>query len=735
MLPHAEEERRGLEMLPPPNKWDVFFDMEGYPFLAEEGLEYLYGNVVNEKSEYICFWAENKTKEVFAFEKWIHWVYARWKQNPKMHIYHYGHYETSTIKRLMGRYGVGEFEIDNLLINHVFVDLYRIVIQGLRVGTFSYSLKEIEKLYYKERDTQVQSGSDSAVQFFYFLNSGKTKEDSPFLKKIEDYNKDDCFSTKELCKFLWNLQKTNGIKYISPSDKTPGERTQRKGIPGECEKKAQELLSYVPIEKRGLALSETDSRFYMAELLAYLMEFHIREDKPGWWSYFEHFKKDDEEKFEDRHTIASCQFIKNTGMKCQIKFEREQEIGFEVGDEVLVLENEDTRESYKILELDLINGRLVLDLSKCNAIPKKQSFTLTSKINDFYKINILKSLLETANRFSFNTNNFSLKKCIHDLLLRCSPDLPGYKGSLILNDTNLIKEASNHALNLNHSVLCIQGPPGSGKTYTAAHIILNLIQRGKRIGVTSNSHKAVLNLLKMIFEQNKKNIKMQCQKVHKTGGKEDEKTFIGNYPLELVEKEKVSQNANVVGGTVYFFSRENQKDAYDYLFVDEASQVSLANVVAAARSAKNIIFLGDQNQLEQPIQGTHPGESGKSALAYYTDGQITISKNKGIFLPVSYRMHPKICKFISENFYDGGLFPDKKNENQKIILPSSLKEKLSDSGVCFIPVDHSGNREASLEEAEIISDLYKSLLQAQWIDKEGNKSAITKKGYFNCCPL
>ena len=208
VLPHAEEERRGLEMLPSPNDWDVFFDMEGYPFLAEEGLEYLYGNVINKEPEYICFWAEDKTKEAIAFENWIHWVYDRWKKNPKMHIYHYGHYETSTIKRLMGRYGIGEFEIDNLLINHVFVDLHRIVIQGLRVGTFSYSLKEIEKLYYKERDTQIQSGSDSAVQFFYFLNSGKTKEDSPFLKKIEDYNRDDCFSTKELCKFLWNLQKT-----------------------------------------------------------------------------------------------------------------------------------------------------------------------------------------------------------------------------------------------------------------------------------------------------------------------------------------------------------------------------------------------------------------------------------------------------------------------------------------------------------------------------------------------
>ena len=731
VLPHGEEKAKGLEMLPPSNDLDVFFDMEGYPFLAEGGLEYLYGNVVNEKQEYICFWAENKTKEVIAFESWIDWVYDRWKKNPKMHIYHYGHYETSTIKRLMGRYGVGEFKIDNLLRNHVFVDLHRIVIQGLRVGAFSYSLKEIEKLYYKERDTQVQSGSDSAVQFFYFLNSGETKEDSPFLRKIEDYNRDDCFSTKELCKFLWSLQKKNNIKYIPAPDESPGEQT-RKGLPGECERKAKELLSCVPIKKRGLALSETQPKFYITELLAYLLEFHIREDKPGWWSYFEQLKKNDEEMFEDRHIIVSCRFVKNIGMKVQIRFEKEQEIGFDVGDQVRVLENEDPRESYKILELNLIEGTLWLELSKNNDIPTKNKFTLSEEKNDFYKNNIFRSLLETAQGFSFKSNNFGLKKCIHDLLLRHSPDLPGYKGPLILNKKNLIEEASNHALNLNHSVLCLQGPPGSGKTYTAAHIILNLVQKGKRVGVTSNSHKAVLNLLKMICEQNKKNIKMQCQKVHKKGGKEEEQTFIGNCPIELVEK--VSEQADIVGGTAYFFSKEEQKEAYDYLFVDEASQVSLANVVAAARSAKNILLLGDQNQLEQPIQGTHPGESGKSALTYYTDGQTTISKDRGIFLPISYRMHPKICKFISETFYNGKLSADKENENQKIILPASLKESLPESGVCFIPVDHSGNREASCEEVKIISEIYKRLLQAKWIDKEGNVSAITTKDILIVAP-
>ena len=733
VLPHKGE-RQGLEMLPPPNELDVFFDMEGYPFLAEEGLEYLYGNVINEGSKYTCFWAEDKTKEAIAFERWIHWVYKRWKQNQKMHIYHYGHYETSTIKRLMGRYGIGEFEIDNLLRNHVFVDLHRVVVQGLRVGSFSYSLKEIEKLYYKERDTHVQSGSDSTVQFFHFLNSKETLENSPFLKKIEDYNKDDCFSTQALCQFLWNLQQTNKIQYIPPSDESSGEQKERKGIPGKCEKKAKDLLSNIPMKKRGLPLSQTDPKFYISELLANLLEFHIREEKPGWWNYFSHFDMDNEELFEDKNTIASCEFIQNTGIKCQIQFEPAQEIGLDIGDQVLVLENKNTRKSYKILELNLIKGTLSLDLPKYQNIPTNKNFTLTSEVNNFYKDNIFESLLNTANDLHFEFSNFGLNKCIHNLLLRCFPDLKGSKGPLILKEENLIEEASNHTLNLNNSILCIQGPPGSGKTYTAAHIILNLIQKGKRIGVTSNSHRAISHLLKMVCAQNKRNVKFRCQKIHKTGDKEGEKAFIGNHPIELVKNSDISPQTNLVGGTVFFFSRENQKNAYDYLFVDEASQVSLTNVIAAARSTKNIILLGDQNQLEQPIQGSHPGESGKSALTYYTDGQTTISEDKGIFLPISYRMNPKVCKFISENFYDEKLLPDQKNENQKIILPPDLQNNMPDSGVYFIPVDHSGNREASEEEVEVIFNLYKQLLPAQWIDKENNLNPITEKDILIVAP-
>ena len=763
VLSHTGE-RLGLEILPPPNKADVFFDMEGYPFLAEEGLEYLYGNAVTEEPKYIRFWAENKDKEATAFKNWIEWAYSRWKKNPNMHIYHYGHYETSTIKRLMGRYGIGEPEVDNLLRNHVFVDLYRVTVQGLRIGIFSYSLKEVERLYYQRRDTQIQSGGESAVQFFHFLNSEETPEQSPFLKNIELYNRDDCFSTRDLCQFLWSLQKTHNIKYIPHTEALPEKQKKRANVREECKKKAHQLLSSIPTEKRGQPFSKADPGFYISELLAYLLEFHIREDKPGWWDYFSRFDMDDEEMFEDRHAIASCRLIKNDRMTYQIKFEKDQEIGFGIDDEVLVLENDDPWESYKIVELDLIKGILCLKPLKSNYIPTQNKFTLAKATNDFYKNHLLKSLLKTANDLSLHSGKFGLKKCIHDLLLRHPPDLPGHKGPLILQKKNLIAEASAHALNLNHSVLCIQGPPGSGKTYTAAHIILSLIQKEKRVGVTSNSHKAILNVLKMIFEQNANNIKINCEKVHKRGEKESEKSFMGDYPVEFVESKNVSGAANVVGGTTFFFSREDQENGYDYLFVDEASQVNLANIAASARSAENIILLGDQNQLEQPIQGSHPGESGKSALTYYTEGQTTVPEDRGIFLPISYRMHPKVCQFISDNFYDGKLSPDIKNETQKIIFPSSLyrsglsfefgpaakagiqpslsfsnrnvgiKKELPDSGICFIPIEHSGNRNASQEEAEIISELYKKLLKAEWIDKEGNKSPITAKDILIVAP-
>ena len=722
-----QEEGLGLESLPPPHPADIFFDMEGYPLFGEDGLEYLYGNVIHEQPEYLCFWAEKKSKEATAFKHWIDWAYERWEKNPDLHIYHYGHYESSTLKRLMSRYGIGEAQVDDFLRGHVFVDLHRVVKQGLRLGLSSYSLKEIEKLYYDKRETEVQSGGDSAVQFFHFLNSGSSKKSSPFLKKIEDYNRDDCFSTKELCQFLWALQKKHGISY-TPQKQELAFDEKKRSIRRDCQEKAQQILSLVPLEKRSLSLKEADPKLYLAELLASLLEFHIREEKPGWWTYFEHFKKEEAERLEDRDIISSCRLVRLLSNKCEIQFEKEQELDFKAGDKVIVLENNKLSETYQILRLDLIKKRLWLNLPKHHNIPKEGVFNLAPAQEIFYKTNIFKSLLETARSFSFDKPRFGLKKCIHDLLLKTPPDLPNHKGDLVSSKENLIEEVSHHVLNLKGSILCVQGPPGSGKTYTAAHIILNLIQKGKRVGVTSNSHKAILNLLIMLCKESKTSF--LCQKIFKTGAKEEEQKTIGPLPIKLVEK--ADSSAQVVGATTYFFTKE--KDNYDYLFIDEASQLSLANTVAAGRAARNIILLGDQNQLDQPIQAAHPGESGQSALSYYTDGQNIIPRGRGIFLPVSYRLNPKICRFVSDNFYDGNLSPKPENQNQKILLPPDLKGKLPDSGICFIPVNHSGNREASEEEVLALSSLYKALLQAKWMDKTKKIFPVTSKDILITAP-
>ena len=758
VLSHSGE-RQGLEMLPPADPFDVFFDMEGYPLLGSEGLEYLYGNAVNEEPNYICFWATKEEEEVCAFKKWLKWVYDRWQKNPHLHIYHYGHYEPSTIKKLMGKYGEGEEEIDTFLRNKVFVDLHRVVTQGLRVGTFSYSLKEVEQLYYGKRDTCIKSGGQAAFYFFNFLNTSNKTEGTSFLEKIKSYNRDDCFSTKELCAFLWNLQKKAGINYISPFTKDQDKPYRRSNIKESCQEKAQVLLNLVPVQKRTWPLSQMkeEEHLYTAGLLAHLLEFHIREDKPGWWDYFARLDMKEEEMLEDKNTITLCRWVASQHNIHKVQFEKEQEIGFKEGDNLIVLENKDNiRETYTVWRLYLIEGFIYLKPNGNYHLPKENSFTLVPEKNDFYKKNLFRSLLKTAHDFSPKAPYFGLKKCVHDLLLRKTPDLKP-NGFVYLKKNNILEKASYRVLNLNNSLLCIQGPPGSGKTYTAAHVILYLIKKGKRVGVTANSHKAILNVLKMVFEQKDSKLVFQCQKVKDSRRDTDEKSFLNPWQIELVRSNEINKSTQLVGGTTFFFSREEEEASYDYLFVDEASQVSLANIVAASRATKNIILLGDQNQLDQPIQACHPGESSHSALTYYTEGKSIISDDKGIFLPLSYRMHSSICRFISDYFYKGELKNHPTTDHQKILLHPSGKDDrkttlvashpakvgiqtpsrtsgLPEAGLCFIPVEHSGNVHASIEEAKVISHLYKELLNSKWINREGQISPMTKRDILIVAP-
>jgi predicted RecB family nuclease len=141
--PDPDNPRRGLALLPPPSDQDVFFDIEGFP-LVEDGLEYLLGAVCFDDGEFHDWWAHDQKQERRSFQQFIDWLHARWQADPSMHVYHYAPYETTALRRLMGKHATREREVDDLLRNQVFVDLYTVERQGLIVGTPGYSLKDIE---------------------------------------------------------------------------------------------------------------------------------------------------------------------------------------------------------------------------------------------------------------------------------------------------------------------------------------------------------------------------------------------------------------------------------------------------------------------------------------------------------------------------------------------------------------------------------------------------------------
>ena len=298
---------------------------------------------------------------------------------------------------------------------------------------------------------------------------------------------------------------------------------------------------------------------------------------------------------------------------------------------------------------------------------------------------------------------------------------------MIRDDAKLVDEATEIALGLNKSCLCLQGPPGAGKTYTAANIITQLLKAGHRVGIISNSHAPINHLL---LETTKK---AAAQKVKVVGWKirgEKETDFLEASGLQAASSGKEFFNSgeeyNLVGGTAWAFSLEEAIDAFDYLVVDEAGQFSLASLIATARCAKNLILLGDQMQLEQPTKGTHPGESGLSCLQYFMQEHATIPPGLGIFLAQTYRLHPDVCSFISGAVYEGRLGSNAVTQNRRIELHAKKSKLVTRStGLQFVPVAHEGNSTSSDEEVEMVAQLVKELGHHTYIDEKGKSHKIT----------
>lgn len=729
-------ERSGLALLPPASAGDVYFDIEGYP-LIDGGLEYLLGAVTVENGQprFHDWWAHDSAEEKRSFEQFIDWVMARWKQAPSMHVYHYAAYEVSAMRRLMGRHGTREDEVDALLRAEVFVDLYQIVRQSILLGASNYSLKTVETLYQERREGEVKSAGASMVYYAHWIESDEARDwhKSPILKDIRDYNEVDCVSTWQAAEWLRKIQASQRVAYCPPVSKQSESGTDPASVSKGSEAAqrrralADRLLREIP-ERSSVRAQDAD-KWKVQELLSHLLEFHRREDKPVWWAMFDRAAMTEEQLIEDLNCLGGLQRTKDRpetikrSLGFWYAFDPAQDTKLREGSTVYAAHDLSVKLTIETFDED---GRVLLKISNA-ALSKLPDGKLPERLSlipdEFVSAAAIEEAIEQlANDWNSGQH---IPAAFRQFLLRQPPQVKNLErgASLTRPDEDTVDACVRIVRDMVDSTLCIQGPPGTGKTYTASKMISALVKDGKKIGVTSNSHNAILNVLSACAQV----MPTQFSAI-KAGGDSDDPIFEKHPGIVHVAGNAEAANAfktGVIGGTAWLFARPEMANRLDYLFVDEAGQVSIANLAGMCHAARNIVLIGDQMQLGQPIQGSHPGESGQSLLQYLLQDHAVVPPDLGVFLGVTRRMHPEICSFISGSVYEDRLNAHPQTRNRVLVIPPQLATTpLVPSGIVFCDVLHAGNIQGSDEEAQLIAEITEHLLKCEHTDSSGRSLGL-----------
>jgi predicted RecB family nuclease len=712
-------EGRGFARLPKPDPADLFLDFEGDP-LYPDGIEYLMGLYFVDSGTPVFkpFWGHDHDAERKAFEQLMGFLEDRLHRNPNAHIYHYNHYEETAIKRLASTYGTRENAVDDMLRGSKLVDLYKVVREGIRVSEPRYSLKNLEVFYMEHRGGEVKTAGESIVFYEKWRETG----DSALLQQIADYNEADCRSTALLRDWLLTLRPPD-IPWAASDESSDESRAKvRQDAELRYSTYAQSLLK-----------NSDGKKLRVCSLTAQLLEFHRREAKPQWWAMFDRKGRSEDELIDDAECLGGMRMdrdIKPFPEKRSVVFTYRfppQDYKFQVGDNCLLSDTLEPAGTIFSLNADdkivqikrsMKRERLPICLSIIPAGP------IDSKV-------LRDAMCRYADNMIAGTGRY---KAVQSLLNRDMPEIGEHAAGvpIIRNSNNLLKETIQAVGNMLGSYLFVQGPPGSGKTYTSSHVIVELMRAGKKVGVAANSHKAINNLLTKI-EKRAEEIGFKFRGIKKSTEAEDT-LFKGRFIWDATDNKEVDSNANLIAGTAWLFARQELDQELDYLFIDEAGQVSLANLVAMGLSAKNIVLVGDQMQLAQPIQGVHPGESGLSVLDYLLQDAATIAPEKGIFLPTTWRMHEDVCRFISDVVYDGRLHPEQKNQSRRLILIAGAHPALASTGIRFIPVEHAGCSQKSEEEGRVIRDLFESLMCQSYSDREGREHPFRMENILVVAP-
>jgi AAA domain/Helicase len=505
-----------------------------------------------------------------------------------------------------------------------------------------------------------------------------------------------------------------------------GESIER---PASTEVEASEVLSAQQLKVAALAdrltsglpddPSERTAEQHALWILAHSLDWHRRERKVSWWEYFRLCDLPGEDLLDERAGLGDLVFVSDNGGTVKAPIHRyrfpPQETELHGGEEVCSVGG---AKLGKVVDVSVADGWIDIKKRGDSAGLHPEALFAHADINTA-------ALADALLRIGEHVADHGIAgegpyQAARDLLLRHAPRVGGQP--LRDGSETTLAAALRLALALEGGVLPIQGPPGSGKTYIGARMIAAMARVGLRVGVTANSHKVIRNLLDGACQAaDELGIELTCiQKVSDETTDEPRLRFTTDNATCL---SALQNDCQVAGGTAWFWARPDALQAVDVLFVDEAAQMSLANVLAVSQAARTLVLLGDPQQLDQPTQGSHPEGTDASALDHILDGRKTLPADRGLFLEETWRLHPTICAFTSELFYEGRLLPRLGLELQEIKSSGLVKG----SGLRYRAVTHAGNQSSSPEEADAVSVLVEDVLASNptWINRDGHEAPLT----------
>ncbi|MGO1802246.1 MAG: TM0106 family RecB-like putative nuclease [Microbacteriaceae bacterium] len=745
-----------IHTLPRPSRGDIFFDFEGDPLYTEPapdghahwGIDYLFGWVDND-DQYTPLWAHTFADEKKAFEQFLDFVHVRRAAHPDMHIYHYAPYETSHLSAMAARYGIREGEVDTLLREGVFVDLYPLVLRTVRVGSRSYSIKKLEPLYMGDdvRTSDVQKGDDSIVQYVaarQLAAAGETADADAVLADLADYNRYDCVSTRRLRNWLIEIAKQKGVNPAPPD--TPDE------VVYEPSPRSVALLADAAQDVEGGGDGETH------RVAAAAIDYYPRESAIFWRAHFQRLREPasmwDQTRDVVRVDAAACVLRRDWSIEEGRRvMSREIEIRGEISPGTTLGEGGEPFALYpfpapfdveapsravhvphvvKIVEV-LEDGYVVAE----NAVAGQTWNDLPLALTPAAPPRVAAqqgAIDEWADAVHRAAPSFPADAAT-DILRRMPPRTISGDG-LPPADGGVIDAIVRAVRDLDRSYLAVQGPPGTGKTYTGSHVIARLVSEyGFRIGVVAQSHAIVETLLERVVAAGVP--AAQVAKAPKEKGSEPiytpiPKTGMASFLAERAGQGSAEQGSAgqgaVVGGTAWDFSNVTrvERGGLDLIVIDEAGQFSLASTIAVAAGAKRLLLLGDPQQLPQVSQGAHPEPVNTSALGWVMDGDAVVRPEYGYFLDRSWRMHPAVASPVSQLSYAGQLASASGTEQRAIdgVEPGLHLESLR----------HRGNATQSSEEAERVVQLVRDLIGREFTEPEASPRTLCEADIIVVAP-